>query len=629
VRISAGPRSSGSTFFFYAIGGYLVIKGNISIGALTAVIGAFKELSSPWKQLLDFYQNQQDVAIKYEQVVEQFNVPDMLDKRVLLEEPDQVAGFDGEVAAAKIELVDSDGIHLLEAINFKFPVGADVAVVGHANSGRNLLPQLLARLVVPTSGRLTIGEADLNMLPLAVSGRRIGFVGPTTFLFSGSVRDNLLLGLRHRPMRPPDYDANTAAARAREIEEARQAGNSELDIAADWVDYDQAGVADPAALDTRIVEVLGLVDLEEDVYLFGLRGRVDPELQPQVAQRVVEARHVLADRLARAGLAPLVERFASDRYNANSSISANLLFGTPIGPVFEGEGLAGNPYVQTVLDRLGLTRELVEVGVQLARIMVELLAGLRPEHEFFEELGLIGAEDLPAFERILTRVEKTGVQALAPAERARLVALAFKLVAARDPLGLVNDGTQQRVLQARQAFAECLPEQLRGSVEFFDPQRYNAAASLQENILFGTILRGEAGNRERVHEAITEVLDELGLRRAIVELGLGYPVGTGGSRLSEAQRQKLAIATGLLKRPDLLALSDATAVLDSETEAAILGRLQRELAGRSLVCSLPRPRLASAFDRVLIMDQGRLVDQGGFAELQKPGSALAPLMAAE
>jgi putative ABC transport system ATP-binding protein len=562
-------------------------------------------------------------------VVEQFNVPDMLDKRVLLEEPDQVAGFDGEVAAAKIELVDSDGIHLLEAINFKFPVGADVAVVGHANSGRNLLPQLLARLVVPTSGRLTIGEADLNMLPLAVSGRRIGFVGPTTFLFSGSVRDNLLLGLRHRPMRPPDYDANTAAARAREIEEARQAGNSELDIAADWVDYDQAGVADPAALDTRIVEVLGLVDLEEDVYLFGLRGRVDPELQPQVAQRVVEARHVLADRLARAGLAPLVERFASDRYNANSSISANLLFGTPIGPVFEGEGLAGNPYVQTVLDRLGLTRELVEVGVQLARIMVELLAGLRPEHEFFEELGLIGAEDLPAFERILTRVEKTGVQALAPAERARLVALAFKLVAARDPLGLVNDGTQQRVLQARQAFAECLPEQLRGSVEFFDPQRYNAAASLQENILFGTILRGEAGNRERVHEAITEVLDELGLRRAIVELGLGYPVGTGGSRLSEAQRQKLAIATGLLKRPDLLALSDATAVLDSETEAAILGRLQRELAGRSLVCSLPRPRLASAFDRVLIMDQGRLVDQGGFAELQKPGSALAPLMAAE
>jgi putative ABC transport system ATP-binding protein len=51
------------------------------------VIAAVKELSSPWKELLHFYRNQQHVAIKYEQVVEQFNVPDMLDRRLLLEQP--------------------------------------------------------------------------------------------------------------------------------------------------------------------------------------------------------------------------------------------------------------------------------------------------------------------------------------------------------------------------------------------------------------------------------------------------------------------------------------------------------------------------------------------------------------
>ena len=148
-------------------------------------------------------------------------------------------------------------------------------------------------------------------------------------------------------------------------------------------------------------------------------------------------------------------------------------------------------------------------------------------------------------------------------------------------------------------------------------------------MLFGTIPRGEAGNRERVHDAITEVLDELGLRRTIVELGLDYPVGTGGSRLSEAQRQKMAIAIAVLKRPDLIAFSDATTVLESETEAAIFQRMKDELVGRSLFCSLHRTRLASGFDQILIMEQGRLVDQGGFAELQRPGSALTPLMAAE
>ncbi len=85
----------------------------------------------------------------------------------------------------------------------------------------------------------------------------------------------------------------------------------------------------------------------------------------------------------------------------------------------------------------------------------------------------------------------------------------------------------------------------------------------------------------------------------------------------------------LLKRPDLVVFNDATAVLDGVTETAIIERVRHELDGRSLVCSLHRPRLASVFDRILVMDQGRLVQQGRFDELQKSGSALEPLMAAE
>ena len=188
---------------------------------------------------------------------------------------------------------------------------------------------------------------------------------------------------------------------------------------------------------------------------------------------------------------------------------------------------------------------------------------------------------------------------------------------------------QQRILEARRAFASGLPQELQGSVEFFDPERYNAAASVQENVLFGTIVRGESGGRERIHAAITEVLEELGLRRTLIEVGLDYPVGTGGSRLSEAQRQKLAIASAVLKRPDLMALNDATAVLDGTTEIALLDRLKAEFAGRSLIWSLHHPRLAGTFDRVLVMEHGRLIDQGPPGELEKPGSPFAPLIAAE
>jgi putative ABC transport system ATP-binding protein len=616
-------------FLFFLIGGYFVIKGELSWGALVAVLAAYKELSSPWKELLDFYQNQQDVAIKYEQVVEQFRVPDMLERRLLLEQPEKIEAFRGQVAAANLGVTDSDGIHLLEEVNFEFPLGSDVAIVGQSNSGRNLVPQLFARLVTPTSGRLIIGDTDINGTPLAVSGRRIGYVGPLTYLFSSSVRDNLLLGLRHRPGGTPNDGSAGEQARAREVEEARKSGNLDYDVAADWIDYQQAGVADRAALEARIVEVLRLVDLDEDVHLLGLRGRLDPQRQPETAQRILEARRVLTERLSGNDIAHLVERFEPDRYNTNSPVSANLLFGTPIGPAFEGDGLARNPYVKSVLDKVGLTRDLLEVGAGVARMMIELFAGLRPGHEFFEEFGLISADDLPGFESILKRMEVAGVESLLQPPREQLLSLAFKLAAARDPLDLIDESMQQRILEARRVFADGLPRELKSSVEFFDPERYNAAASVQENVLFGTIVRGESGGRERVHAAIMEVLDELGLRKALIDVGLDYPVGNGGSRLSEAQRQKLAIASAVLKRPDLLALNDATAVLDGATETALIERLKAEFADRSLVWSLHRPRLASAFERVLVMEHGRLVDQGSPDELEKPGSPLAPLMAAE
>src|SRR5262249_26649583 len=161
------------------------------------------------------------VAIKYEQVIEQFHVPDMLDKRLLLEQPETVEPLHGAVNAANLSVMDSDGIHQLEALNFEFPIGAAVAVVGESNSGRNLLPQLFARLVTPSSGRLLIGETDLNSIPLAVSGQRIGYVGPSTYLFATSVRENLLLGLSHRPHPPPDDHPADQKQRVRAVEEAR------------------------------------------------------------------------------------------------------------------------------------------------------------------------------------------------------------------------------------------------------------------------------------------------------------------------------------------------------------------------------------------------------------------------
>jgi len=60
---------------FFSIGGYLVIRGQLSVGALAAVLLAYKDLASPWKELLDFYQMFQDSKIKYEQIVSSSSPP--------------------------------------------------------------------------------------------------------------------------------------------------------------------------------------------------------------------------------------------------------------------------------------------------------------------------------------------------------------------------------------------------------------------------------------------------------------------------------------------------------------------------------------------------------------------------
>src|SRR5207253_8942479 len=220
-----------------------------------------------------------------------------------------------------------------------------------------------------------------------------------------------------------------------------------------------------------------------------------PQCHPNAAQRLLEARRLFDERLAAEGLLPLVERFDPERYNASASIAENLLFGTPVGPTFAEDRLAENGYLREVLDAAGLTEDLLRIGLRLAAMMVELFGDLPPGHGFLEEFDIVGAEDLQGLERILARAERDRRDRLPAGDRTRLIGLALRLVAERDRLALIDDTIQQRIVTARHAFAEGLPADLSDAVEFFDPGRYNPAARIEENILFGTIVAGEADGR--------------------------------------------------------------------------------------------------------------------------------------
>lgn len=599
-------------FLFYIIGGWLLISGRVviggfevggdlTLGGLMAVIAAHKEMGGPWKDLLAWYQNQHMASEIYEDVVDQFDPPGLLPvEPAATADPEPIKGA---ISLTHVGYVEDDGATRLASTTLELPEGKHIAVIGPEGGGKHEFMMLLARYFLPTSGHIKIGGVDLAEIPAATLGRRFAYVGANVYLQAGTMRDTMFYALKQRPRRPVrviDDDRGHAS----DLAEARRAGNSVLDFRMDWVDWSAAGARDEVELTERLLDALAAADLADDIYQMGLRGQIDPDRRPEVAENILNARRALADRLQATEFRELVEPFDRTRYNKNATVAENLLFGTAVGDGFAADDLASSPYVISVLRKVGLYDEFLVIGQKVAQTMIELFADLPPGHEFFQQFSFIESDDLPEFQALLTRAERGGLAKLAPEDTARLLTLPFKLVPARHRLDLIGAAMQDRLLEARQAFAAGLPTELRGAVEFFDRERYNRAASVQDNILFGKIAYGQPSGPQRIAELIGRTLEDLGMRGSVIEAGLDFEVGVGGSRLSPAQRQKVALARALLRQSDLLIVNEATAALDHATEERVLTQALAARAGKCVVWALTRAELAAHFDEVIEIEHG-------------------------
>ena len=613
-------------FLFYLVGGYLAIAGRLDIGTLVAVIAAYKDLPSPIKELIDWDQQRMDVQIKYTQVVEQFTTDDLAQPGLqeMVDAPQLPQ--QGNVKAANLSLLDESGTKVLDGISFEYGLQEHVAIVGHAGGGGSELAQVLSRLLPPNSGTIEMGGMDITRAPEAVTGRAISYVGSAAYLFPVSVRENLLYGLKHRPVREKEYSGDALRLRDIDLRESSRAGNSTSDIQADWIDYEAAGVSGAEEMDARILEVLKAVDLEEAIFEVGLKSVVTVGQNPGIAESVLRARDTMRERMNQPGISELVERFDLARFNRNATLAENLLFGTPVGKTFDVDNLAKNAYVRKILEESGLAGDLLKVGHKLAETMVELFSDLPPGHELFERFSFIQHDDLPQVKDILVQVADVGLDRIDEADRNTLLALPFKLISARHRLGLIDEALEARILEARRQFAEHLPAEMRGAIEFFDPGKFIGAASLQDNILFGKIVTGQAEGGVRIGRLLRQLLDELAMRPLVVKIGLGFQVGTGGARLPAADRQKIAVGRAILKRPALVILDNAAAVLDPSAQNRLLASVLGSRSQRGVYWVLNRVELAEKFDQVIVMDRGKLVERGKFADLKASGGALSKLM---
>ncbi len=589
-------------FMFYMVGGFLAISGRLDIGQLVAVISAYKDLPSPVKDLIDWDQQRLDVEVKYNQVIEQFSVDPAVE---LLPPPDfegPMPHLSGEVVMGGVTVLNSNGLRLLDNMSFAMNVGELVGVSGNSNSGGDALMEVLGRLETPASGRITIGDADLKDIPRAVTGRRLSFVGAETFFPQSTIEEALLYGIRHvqGDPKPPGRD-----------DVIRSRGNN-LDIGADWVDFAAAGASDREALLERLKVALAVVDMENDVVSFGLNRKLEA-IVPETEGRFVRARSMFREHLANAGLTHLVEAFDPERYNSQSSIGENLIFGTALDDSFNLRQLGGNPTLRKVLTRHALDTTLFDVGRNIASTILEVFDGLEAESPLFEQLSLMTPEQFPDYQTALKRVGARPFKQASTGDQAIFLDLAFGYIEPRDRLGLLEPELMGHLLQARAAFHEALGDD-GGRIAFYHPDHYNVGASIKDNVLLGRVAYGIAEAESRVSAMVRTIVDELELRPVVFGAGLEYNIGSGGKRLSASQRQKLALARAILRRPDLLLVNRGLMQLDGASQDAILDRVMREaregggLQGFGILWHMESAQLAPRFDRIVRMENGRVAD---------------------
>jgi ATP-binding cassette subfamily B protein len=151
----------------------------------------------------------------------------------------------------------------------------------------------------------------------------------------------------------------------------------------------------------------------------------------------------------------------------------------------------------------------------------------------------------------------------------------------------------------------------------------------QDGFLFDTTVRENirAGRPDATDADVDGAIDRLGLRWWIDSMprGLDTPVGERGDGLSVGERQLVSLARAQIADAGLLVLDEATSAVDPETELAVSDALERLSAGRTTVTIAHRLSTAERADRVLVFDQGRLVEDGPHAELAVAGNTYARL----
>ncbi|GGY16968.1 ABC transporter ATP-binding protein [Paludibacterium paludis] len=237
----------------------------------------------------------------------------------------------------------------------------------------------------------------------------------------------------------------------------------------------------------------------------------------------------------------------------------------------------------------------------------------------FEAVRFSYGRDTPVIDSLNLTIrpgEKIGLVGRSGAGKSTIVNLLLRF----------HDVDSGRILIDGQNIAEVTQESLRREIGMVTQDTSLLHRSVRDNILYG---RPDAGESDMVSAARRAEADEFIATLTDPQGRCGYDahVGERGVKLSGGQRQRIAIARVMLKDAPILLLDEATSALDSEVEAAIQASLYRLMEGKTVVAIAHRLSTIAAMDRLVVLDRGRIVEEGDHRTLLAKGGVYARLWA--
>lgn len=183
----------------------------------------------------------------------------------------------------------------------------------------------------------------------------------------------------------------------------------------------------------------------------------------------------------------------------------------------------------------------------------------------------------------------------------------------------LDDVQGGRVLVDGQDVSRCTQQSLRRQVAYVPQEALLFHRSIRENIAYG---RPDATD-EQIREAARLANDLEFIDR--LPRGFDTMVGERGVKLSGGQRQRVAIARAILTDAPILVLDEATSALDSESEALVQEALENLMCGRTSIVVAHRLSTVAALDRIVVLADGEIVEDGTHAQLVEAGGEYASL----